>query len=675
MQNGILRPRVAPQAAPFALAAGSGAASGEVVGRSIQQAGAALQGLGQDIDRKVEADNTAWASRALAEARSKWTLDFEERQKNAEPGAANFSSTIEEDFQAFREGLVAKAGHKTAADFLDQRLGEFGASLASDARRFEDRESVRYRVSQITDAVNISANTLANDPSQFDAVLGEITASIDAFDLPPVAAAEATKEARETLAESALQGLITRAPGAAMKSLKNGEWDGHIQPARKQVLIRAALAQSRSNEAHARAERNRVEAAAEEAKRKERDALFGSLDLAAARDELTPEMVDATDLPDKDKATLLRRIDSADKSRANVERVSGVVGTDETLNGFNSDDRKAVEDYTSFVTDALTEQAEATGAEPPPPADVAASVAMRTGVAPPQLVQETRRALHSGDGEQAATALARAAQVIETHPGAFAGQSGAEEIEKQVSRFQAAIDLQYDPAAAVEFARGADSPFASEAVREARKRFDGREQQRGQAPKITEADLVDRFDSWFLGDRPGFRDERLQALRVDGQRIFEIEYQNANGVEEVAREATLNQLARIWGPSDVTGSREVMKFAPEMVYPAVAGSYDYIGEQVQETLADASAAPGYGGGDFFLMSNERTARDVASGRAPGYTLLYAKDDDTVEAVIGDFYADPDAARSKILDAEKARRAEIERNSDGRSRGARRRGSR
>lgn len=404
-------------------------------------------------------------------------------------------------------------------------------------------------------------------------------------------------------------------------------------------------------------------AAAYEAKA-ERDALYDALDLRAARGLLTDQEIEAArtqsgmPLSDGDKATLTRRVGERKRKSSDAAFVQGMIEAGAPLNGYLSEHRSAADAYAELLTEAATASAEAKGESAPPPLDIAAYVAVETGVAPDVLVADVRQAMVSGDPERAAAALGMAAAVMREKPQAFYGRGGAASIHTAADRYTAALELGYPVGVAIDYALREDDG-AKEAARAAGRQFDGRETNAN--PETSMADIVQEFDAYWL-DAPELRDQRTPQMRGDAMRIFEIEYRRSGGNGDLAAEATKRQLARVWGVSEVSGSPELMRYPPEAVYPADKdGGHEYIQKQIVADLKDERIAPGYDDGEWFLMSTDDTLRAITAGEPAVYLLLYEDENGVIQVAQGPdggpagFYADAEGVA--VDEIAEARRAE------------------
>lgn len=108
------------------------------------------------------------------------------------------------------------------------------------------------------------------------------------------------------------------------------------------------------------------------------------------------------------------------------------------------------------------------------------------------------------------------------------------------------------------------------------------------------------------------------------ERFFE------TGDEDEAKALAAADLKKTWGTSEIGGSRELMKYPPEMFYPAVNGSHEYLRTDVMETARE------FAGSDPSAMylrpwvdpttGRNLTSEDIRAGRPPRYRLIYEREE-------------------------------------------------
>ncbi|HFL5986555.1 TPA: transglycosylase SLT domain-containing protein [Klebsiella aerogenes] len=79
---------------------------------------------------------------------------------------------------------------------------------------------------------------------------------------------------------------------------------------------------------------------------------------------------------------------------------------------------------------------------------------------------------------------------------------------------------------------------------------------------------VSSMKPWYSFGGPAADDQNISAVnfRNDYQSLYDINYRNSGGNADVAKKMTNTQIARTWSLSDVNGSAQFMKYAPEALY-------------------------------------------------------------------------------------------------------------
>lgn len=213
-----------------------------------------LRRLDYAVQRKDEQDAVAWSALATAETTQEWTKQMLERQQAAEPGAPNFVPQLMSDYDAWVEQKLEAAPNDRAREAFRVRAMNLKSGLLEDGMRFQAQAGVALRRAQAQEALTLYANSLVSAPGQFEAVMEEAADFIQALDLSPIERDAMLRDARGTLAQSAVAGLVQADPAAALRGLRDGAWDSYLDPGKKVAMMNAATAEMKRREAQARAE-------------------------------------------------------------------------------------------------------------------------------------------------------------------------------------------------------------------------------------------------------------------------------------------------------------------------------------------------------------------------------------------------------------------------------------
>lgn len=125
---------------------------------------------------------------------------------------------------------------------------------------------------------------------------------------------------------------------------------------------------------------------------------------------------------------------------------------------------------------------------------------------------------------------------------------------------------------------------------------------------------VGNMSPWYSFGGPGADDQNINAVnfRNDYQSLYDINYRNSGGNADVAKKMTNTQIARTWSLSDVNGSAQFMKYAPEALYnygPSGWQSAQWKEEKERLSYGDRSDE----------ISTSPTQLGITSGSAPVIT--------------------------------------------------------
>lgn len=115
---------------------------------------------------------------------------------------------------------------------------------------------------------------------------------------------------------------------------------------------------------------------------------------------------------------------------------------------------------------------------------------------------------------------------------------------------------------------------------------------------------------------PGWK-PAAQALANDFQTLFLDNYELFANVDQ-AKKAATDQLAAVWGVTNVGADNHLMKHPPEKAYPTVANSFDWMETQLR---AEGILQPDE---QFQLVADEQT-QDEWGKTAPSYRIAFEKD--------------------------------------------------
>lgn len=379
----------------------------------------------------------------------------------------------------------------------------------------------------------------------------------------------------------------------------------------------------------------------------------------------TQEVLEDHRLSTEDQGKLARAIEKQHSANLTVQQtLSKLNDPSATWDIYDTKDRNAVDDVYQAGLDGeapLSSQENMT---------TAAQIAARTGFLPKSMFNALRSATKSTDPSMLATALEYANTVISQQPSAISPYGGRSEIENALSDYRFY------------------SEFGS-AEEAAQKVIDGREdvpknisdQAKLAVKKTSLSDITDHFDDAWLSDPDLGSAMEQDAMLGEYQRLFTEQYIDTGDVD-LAKNRALDQFGRIYGMNEVTGSRRVMKFPPQMFYPAVDGSHEWMTDQIEtevsewafgEEAGDPTASMNdrlvdglsMGGvhkwvnsSQIKMVSDATTRSEIMSGKVPSYVVYFMRGD-TLEQVPQRYSFDPSGAQSRVEERQQALRSEFE----------------
>lgn len=112
------------------------------------------------------------------------------------------------------------------------------------------------------------------------------------------------------------------------------------------------------------------------------------------------------------------------------------------------------------------------------------------------------------------------------------------------------------------------------------------------------------YDQWFKDDPKRGQDYMAQFRELEESAYM------VYGDMDKATDFAVNRLNKVWRVTNINGQRELMQYAPETVYPALAGKEDWIKQQFESYKAKelAPLVAKYGAENIFIESDWYTAR-------------------------------------------------------------------
>lgn len=150
---------------------------------------------------------------------------------------------------------------------------------------------------------------------------------------------------------------------------------------------------------------------------------------------------------------------------------------------------------------------------------------------------------------------------------------------------------------------------------EAKRRETLRDAGRKEAGKIETDEIIGYFDeSWMPFSGPGASPDAgvVQALRDDFEALFAERY-SITGNVDVAKTQAIERLKNSgkWGTTEVGTGRYVTSYPPEMHYPTVDGSHDWMDADLQDTVKELEPKAD----DWTIITTPETEAAVQANRS------------------------------------------------------------
>lgn len=195
--------------------------------------------LNDAMQRKLTEDAHAWTANALSNDHVAWSDWMAKAREEAPPGAPNFAGDFLKTFDAQTEEALKAAPDDQSKRFYEQRRIALRASLFESARTFEAQQGIKYREQQWDDAISNVERIAARDPEQGKVAMAEQEAILRASPNQALAQLKISKM-RDTVAKSAVQGMVERNPELALHTLDD-YFGVQSQPAVPQAMPGSSL--------------------------------------------------------------------------------------------------------------------------------------------------------------------------------------------------------------------------------------------------------------------------------------------------------------------------------------------------------------------------------------------------------------------------------------------------
>jgi len=609
-------------------------------------------------------------------------------------------SALESFDSAYQRELENAGSNPYARRAINQAANSIRAEVAIRGMRQEAAANVEARANSAVEAANRAATAVEMNPDSWQSIGAQQQQSIRNMGLDPEVTVKLAHEADRIVSEAAARGYAKKSPEDALKRMQNPDDPlfGGMNPHSKEVVKEYATNQAVQQHADGIVDIYRKAGPTAGAK------AFSDLDksdlpqeikdrvLAEAHRGLGQYQAEQRQKYGNQIIALEEGIASgkpADNARAQVWDLhgKGVYSPEETaaklaaldriaekggaedgnlqwalqaykdrrpLDPKNADSKKAIDGLFGALADTNKLQGGT-----PEYTNLAADIAKATGIAPDTPVSWARAQLVSGDATKAAQGADLLARLNEATPRGFVFENDpkTEAMVRQISDITKAGG---DPELAVQVARK-----NAEIGEVERKELEIKWRQivpEKSAAAISTNSLVkglssdERFKPGFFTGVP----DVPKAMTAEFAALTHEYYLYTGGDVDKARELATDTVKRTWGVTEVNGKRELMKYAPEAMYPGISVPV------IRKDLESSIAEQGFSGKPESVRlvptaDTARTAGQIWSVAAPdkhgAYDIVLGKDGRPLQYQLPVGTNEFEAARQKLASEgmDKARR--------------------
>ncbi|MGI8390546.1 transglycosylase SLT domain-containing protein [Brucella anthropi] len=423
------------------------------------------------------------------------------------------------------------------------------------------------------------------------------------------------------------------------------QWFKDMSPEQRQAVYQTAEQVSLQQDTRLRAQQ-----------KAEQDSIRDNYALRIATNDptlTTQDILGDTRIDDGMKASLINSYDSAMKGAiAAAQAVSEFANGTLRVDPYSTDGKKKVD----AIGDAISKNV-----APDQQQSAYEALVQQSGTVPQPVVNRIRAGAESQNANEVLPALQSAARFSQVNPAALGRTTGGDAVQRKVDDFDYYVNtLNLDPQEAARRIAEQNDPnkvrdrkALEPAAKEFRKSLEG-------------ANLGALFDESYLPfntPNVGFTEGQAAGIAADYMAIAEEQFFATGGNAELAKTRAEKEMKRLYGVSDLSGAKTVMKYPPERYWPAMPGEsdpYGYAKDQLVNDLAEAfpddptlNPRKNEGGGftgevsgrtipirdqsglaeyrnlvrddvlsRVILVATPETGAEVKSNQLPGYTVLY-----------------------------------------------------
>jgi len=377
-----------------------------------------------------------------------------------------------------------------------------------------------------------------------------------------------------------------------------------------------------------------------------------SLELQVVQGQIRDEALISNDrtLTDGDKATLIRSFRTQNETNLQVQAdLTALTGNGLALDPYASKDKTRADNLYSAATRGL---------EPSQSAAIASAIIQQTGVVPQPVVNDIRKGLSSTSLPDVVSAAQTAQRISSYDPAVLARRDGGGDVQKAADDFTYYVNkLNMEPEEAAQRLidnRNPEKQFTRKALEPAAKEF---------IKSVEGEDLAAVFDESFvpLNDpQLGVNPAQEAGIRAEFLAIAEDQFYQANGDPDIAKNRAMEQMKRLYGVTEIGGTKTVMKHPPERYWPRLPEAgflglegdpFGYAKKQLQDDIK--SFGDEIEDGSISLVTTPETDAMVKRGELPAYAVLYKDANGVYQTIPGKLWrpeVSPESVRAKAEEA-------------------------
>lgn len=348
---------------------------------------------------------------------------------------------------------------------------------------------------------------------------------------------------------------------------------------------------------------------------------------------LSEDQILGSALNDGDKATMLNKFRTERKDEiAAMETIASLNARTFEGDPYDTDTRKNIDNVAGILKKQATPEQYQLAAE---------EITRQSGIVPKDVVNAIRKGLESKNPAEVAAAAQQANRLSQIDPAALGRREGGKEAQNAADDFAFMVnDLNMTPEEAGKRIIDQNDPEKKrerKAIEPAAKEF---------IKEMQDFSLASEFDTWF-GAEPeiGFSPGQALGIQAEFLAIAEDQFYAANGDPDIAQNRAVEQMKRLYGVTELTGRKVLMKHPPENYWPkfSIANAATSLSYPVQLENDIKEFSPNVDMGSVQLVTTPETDAMVKRGEMPGYAVIYKDENGVLQTIPGKLWK-PDLGR-------------------------------